>query len=149
MALSYVISETENFYPLSVLCHESGMEIEIGENPPDGTIKMWRMDDVKTGELIASVTLQIRDHVYTLGTLAVRQDRRNEGFGKAMQAVVFEEARRIGIKEIWGSAKVPDYYYRLGWERMDWDTSPKVGVSCQSCASRGRQCFPAIIKMAL
>lgn len=149
MALPYVIRETRDFYPLSVLCHESGMEIEPGGTPPDGTVKMWRMEDPETGELIAAVTLQIRDHVYVLGTLAVRRDRRNQGLGKAMQAFVFEEARKMGIKEIWGSAKVPDYYYRLGWERMDWDASPRVGLSCQTCVRRGRECFPAIIKMTL
>lgn len=149
MAPPYIIRETQDFYPLSVLCHESGMEVEIGETPPDGTVKMWRMEDAETGELIAAVTLQIRDRVHVLGTLAVRQDRRHQGCGKAMQAAVFEEARRMGIKEIWGSAKVPDYYYHLGWEPMDWDASPRVGVSCQTCHRRGRECFPAIIKMTL
>lgn len=149
MSLPYAIEETKDFYPLSVLCHESGMEVEIGRTPPEGTVKMWQMRDTKTGELIAAVTLQIRDHVYVLGTLAVRQDRRNEGLGRAMQAAVFEEARKMGIQELWGSAKVPDYYCRLGWERMDWDASPKVGACCQSCGRRGRECFPAIIKITL
>lgn len=125
------------------------MDIEISKTPPNGTVKMWRMEDAESGELIAAVTLQIRDHVYVLGTLAVRADRRNEGLGKAMQAVVFEEARKMGIKEIWGSAKVPAYYCHLGWKRMDWDSSPKVGASCQTCVRRGRECFPAIIKMTL
>lgn len=149
MALSYVIKETNNYYPLSVLFHESGMEIEVSETPPAGMVKMWRMEDAATGELIAAVTLQIRDHVYTLGDLAVRQDHRSEGYGKIMQSVVFEAAREMGVKELWGSAKVPDYYYRLGWERMDWDTSPQVAVNCHTCSRRGKECFPQIIRMTL
>ena len=150
MVLPYVIKETEDYYPLSVLFHESGMEIEISETPPEGMVKMWRMEDAATGELIAAVTLQIRDSVYTLGDLAVRQDHRNKGYGKIMQNVVFDEARKMGIKELWGSTKVPDYYYRLGWERMDRDTSPQVAAaSCHTCSRRGKQCFPQVIRMIL
>lgn len=149
MSTSYIIKETDEYYPLSVLFHESGMEIEISDTPPEGMVKMWRLEDKKTGELIAAATLQIRDHVYTLGDLAVREDHRSEGYGKMMQQVVFDEARKIGVKEIWGSAKVPDYYYRLGWQRMDWDSSPKVAVNCHACSRRGISCFPAIIKMPL
>jgi len=149
MSLSYVIKETEEYYPLSVLFHESGMEIEISEAPPEGIVKMWRLENRETGELIAAATLQIRDQVYTLGDLAVREDHRGEGYGKLIQEVVFDAARKIGIKEIWGSAKVPDYYYRLGWQKMDWDGSPKVAVNCHNCGRRGKTCFPAIIRMAL
>lgn len=149
MSLSYIIKETTDYYPLSVLFHESGMEIEISDTPPAGMVKMWRLEDSRTAELIAAVTLQIRDSVYTLGDLAVKEEHRSEGYGKIMQHTVFEEARKMGIKELWGSAKVPDYYYRLGWQQMDWDTSPQVAVNCHHCSRRGKTCFPAIIKMPL
>ncbi|MCD8116995.1 MAG: GNAT family N-acetyltransferase [Oscillospiraceae bacterium] len=149
MSQSYIIQETEQYYPLSVLFHDSGMEIEVSDTPPSGMVKMWRMDDAESGELISAATLQIRDGVYTLGDIAVREDHRSEGLGKRMQKVVFDEARSMGVKELWGSAKVPDYYYRLGWKKMDWDSSPKVGVNCHTCTRRGKSCFPAIIKMDL
>ncbi len=125
------------------------MEIEISDTPPEGMVNMWRLEDKETGELIAAVTLQVRDHVYTLGDLAVRGDHHSEGYGKIMQQVVFDAAKKLGIKEIWGSAKVPEYYYRLGWQQMDWNVSPKVAVNCLACARRGTSCFPVIIKMSL
>ncbi len=149
MQMPYVIRETEEYYPLSVLFHESGMEVEINKVPPAGMVKMWRLEDAKTGELISAVTLQIRDGVYTLGDLAVREDYRSEGYGKLMQNVVFDEARKMGIKELWGSAKVPEYYYRFGWEKMDWDASPRVAVNCHNCRKRGTECFPAILRIML
>ena len=62
---------------------------------------------------------------------------------------MFEAAREMGVKELWGSAKVPDYYYRLGWERMDWDTSQQVAVNCHACSRRGKECFPQIIRKTL
>ncbi|MCC8126293.1 MAG: GNAT family N-acetyltransferase [Clostridiales bacterium] len=149
MSQLYIIRETDQYYPLSVLFHDSGMEIEVSETPPFGMVKMWRLDDAESGELISAATLQIRDGVYTLGDIAVREEHRNEGLGRQMQKAVFDEARKMGVTEIWGSAKVPDYYYHLGWEKMDWDTSPKVGVNCHTCSRRGISCFPAIIKMSL
>lgn len=147
--IPYKVCETEECYPLSVLFHDSGMEVEVSEIPPDGIVKMWRLDDAESGELIAAATLQIRDGVYTLGDIAVREEHRSRGFGKQMQRVVFDEARRLGVTELWASAKVPDYYYRLGWEKMNWDTSPKVGVNCHTCNRREKSCFPAIIRMQL
>jgi len=125
------------------------MEVQISETPPGGIVKMWRLEDALTGELISAVTLEIRDHVYTLGDLAVREDHRNEGYGRIMQNVVFDEARKMGIKELWGSAKVPAYYYPFGWERMDWDSSPKVAVNCHGCSRRGISCFPEILRKKL
>lgn len=43
MALSYVIKETEDVYPLSVLFHESGMEFAVSQTAPVGIVKMWRL----------------------------------------------------------------------------------------------------------
>ena len=147
--MGYVIRETEDYFPISVLCHESGMEVEIGHAPAEHMVKMWRMDDAGTGRMLACATLQIRDGVYVLGNLVVREDRRGEGLGKRMQQAVFDEARRLGAREIWGSAKVPTYYDKLGWERMDWESSPDVAECCKKCPRRGDTCSPAVIRMAL
>ncbi len=75
------------------------MEIEISDTPPEGMVNMWRLEDKETGELIAAVTLQVRDHVYTLGDLAVRGDRHSEGYGKIMQQVVFDAAKKWESKK--------------------------------------------------
>lgn len=55
----YIIRETEDFLSLSTLFHESGMGVSIEERMPDRVIKMWRMDDPKTGVLMAASTLEI------------------------------------------------------------------------------------------
>ena len=71
----YIIRETEDFLSLSTLFHESGMGVTIEERMPDRIIKMWRMDDALTGELIAAVTFEIRDGAYSLGDIAVCNPR--------------------------------------------------------------------------
>ena len=91
----YIIRETEDFLSLSTLFNESGMGVKIEERMPDRIIKMWRMDDARTGKLIAAVTFEIRDGAYSLGDIAVNSGVQSKGYGKIMQSVVFEEARKL------------------------------------------------------
>jgi len=147
--LSYVVKEAGDYYPLSVLFRDSGMEIEPSHTPPEGLVKMWRLEDADSGALLAAVTLEIRDGAAVLGRLGVRPDCRRRGYGKLLQKVVFGEARKLGLTELWGCAKVPDYYCRLGWERREWDGSPRIAAPCGSCPRRGKTCFPTVIRMQL
>ncbi len=145
----YIISETKDFLALSTLFNESGMGGKIEERMPERIIKMWRMDNPETGELMAASTFEIRDGVYTLGDIAVRNDLHCKGYGKVMQKVVFDEARRNGVKELWACAKEPAYYLHSGWEKMVWDESPNIAVYCTSCGKRGNACHPEIMRYTL
>ncbi len=145
----YIIRETEDFLALSTLFHESGMGVSIEERMPERVLKMWRMDDPETGELMAASTLEIRDGVYSLGDIAVRSDLQKKGYGKVMQNVVFAEARKTGVKELWACAKEPLYYERCGWRKTDWNSAPKIAVYCDSCGKRGTLCHPEIMKYTL
>ena len=145
----YIIRETDDFLSLSTLFHESGMGVTIEERMPDRIIKMWRMDDARTGKLISAVTFEIRDGAYSLGDIAVRSGVQSKGYGRIMQSVVFEEAKKLGVKEIWACAKEPDYYIHCGWEKMSWEDSPKIAVYCSSCKKRGTSCHPELMKYSL
>ena len=145
----YIIRETEDFYPLSVLFHENGLGVAVEERMPDRVIKMWRMDDPQTGDIMAAVTFEMRDGVHTLGDIAVRSDLQCKGYGKVMQNLVFEEARKLGVREVWACAKEPDYYVHSGWQRMPWDTSPDIAVYCSICGKRGNICHPEKVRYTL
>ena len=149
MEPSYVIAETDDYYTLSSFFKDCGLEVPVARETPANMVKMWRMDDRETGDLMAAVTLEIRDHVYVLGDLGVRKDLRNSGYGKLLQSIVFNEARKRGIHELWGSAKVPTYYYPIGWKKMDWNASPQVAKKCSACWRRGSGCHPEILKIEL
>lgn len=145
----YIIRETKDFLSLSTLFHESGMGVDIEERMPERIIKMWRMDDPETGKLMAASTLELRDGVYSLGDIAVRGDLHSKGYGRIMQGMVFDEARKLGVKEIWACAKEPDYYIHCGWERNEWDESPNIAIYCTNCSKRGTVCHPEIMKYTL
>ena len=147
--MDYRIVETDDFLSLSTLFHNSGMGVPISERKPERIIKMWRMEHAETGELMAAVTLEKRDGVYSLGDIAVDKKFRKHHFGRTMQDVIFAEARRRNIKELWACARLPEYYIRCGWEPMDWDTAPKIAVYCTDCGKRGKGCHPQIMRFAL
>ncbi len=145
----YIIRETEDFLALSTLFHESGMGVAIEDRVPERVIRMWRVDDPETGALMAASTLEVRDGVYSLGDIAVRADLHHTGYGRVMQQVVFDEAKKRGIKELWACAKEPAYYLHCGWEKMDWDTAPNIAVYCTTCGKRGTLCHPEIMRYTL
>ena len=146
---NYIIRETDDFLALSTLFHESGMGVAIEDRVPERVLKMWRMDDPQTGALMAAATLEMRAGVYSLGDIAVRSDLHRTGYGRVMQNVVFAEAKKRGITELWACAKEPAYYEHCGWQRTDWDTAPKIAVYCASCGKRGTLCFPEIMRYSL
>ncbi|MCR4615115.1 MAG: hypothetical protein K5756_03100 [Clostridiales bacterium] len=146
---NYIIKETQDFFALSTLFSESGMGVRIEDRMPERILKMWRMEDPQTGELMAASTLEIRDGFYSLGDIAVRRDLQRNGYGKVMQNVVFDAARDMGISELWACAKEPEYYLRCGWEAVDWESSPKIAVYCRCCEKRGTLCHPKIMKYKL
>ena len=148
MEKQIILSETDDFHALSTLFHNSGMGVAVSDRKPDRIIKMWRLDDTD-GNLIAAATLEVRDHVYSLGDIAVHEDFRKRGYSTKMQEVVFAEARSRGIKELWACARVPSYYLRHGWEIIPWDSAPHIDVYCRSCGKRGTTCFPEIMHYTL
>ncbi len=125
------IYETTDYWTLTNFFHDCGMEVEPSEKVPEDIqmVKMWRVDD-EAGNLLAAATLEIRDGVYTLGDLGVREDLRRTGYGRRLQQLVFEEARRHGVKKLWCSGKVPKYYEKIGWQLADWDSSPRIARNC-------------------
>lgn len=64
----YSIQETQDFYPLSLLYQERGLEVTPSHTPPQGTLFMLRCEDSETGELAAAATLQRRAGHFVLGS---------------------------------------------------------------------------------
>ena len=145
----YSVRETEDFHALSVFFRENGLGVLIEAEKPERILKMWRLEDTQTGELLAAVTLEMRGGVYTLGDIAVQKAMRGKGFGAVLQQTVFQQARRMGIHTLWACAKEPEYYLRHGWQEADWDSSPDIAVYCSGCAKQGVACHPKKMQKSL
>ena len=68
----YRIVETQDYYPVSVMCHECGLEVEPSQTAPGYVQKMWKCEDTDTGEMVAAAVTAFRDGCHVLENL-VRQ----------------------------------------------------------------------------
>ena len=146
---TYFIEETHDYLALSTLFHAGGVEVKVTDRPPVGTVKMWRLIDADTDELVGGITLEIRDNVYAIGGIAVDSARQGENLGEALLNYLYTEARKMKITELWASAKIPDYYVKKGWEIMDWNNSPKVAIKCGQCVRFRTVCHPELLRYKL
>ena len=149
MAFDYILKETDDYYPLSVLLNTSGLGIDIQKENPPGIIKMWRLEEKSSGELAGTIILQNRNGTPCLGGLAVKPKYRNDGCGSYLQNTLFIEAKKLGFRELWTCAKIPEYYYRFGWEPMDWETSPNIAIWCPKCDKFQTSCHPKKLRKVL
>lgn len=92
----YSIRETQDFYPLSLLYQESGLEVTPGHTPPQGTLSMLRCEDSETGELVAAATLQHRAGHFVLAHLAVVSHLQGGGLGSQLLASAEHHAKQLG-----------------------------------------------------
>ncbi len=143
------IRETDDYARLSAFYKDNGLEIDVRETAPEGTLKNWKYEDEDTKELLAAATLQKRRDCYVLGDLAVTERLRGTGMGKELLQIAEEEVKSLGIKEMWLVGKVPHFYKKFGWTEVEPEVAAKVAPDisrCQSCEDFGATCFPSIMK---
>ncbi|MDD2484158.1 MAG: GNAT family N-acetyltransferase [Eubacteriales bacterium] len=139
------IKITEDYYPLAVLFQRCGLEVNPNDNKPEGIVKMWKCEDEETGELIGAATVQLLNGVYVVKHLAIDEEHRKTGIGKILLQLAEEELKNLGASEIWLSGKVPDYYLRFGWEKVQPEDAPSFS-KCLKCSQFNQVCFPSIMK---
>ena len=137
------IKETTEYYPLSELFHNSGLEVKPSDTPPETARKLWRWDD--ENGLAGACQVGIRQGYWCLECLAVREDVRGSGIGKALLDLAEEEARSHGAREMWLTGKVPEYYEQFGWVRVAREDAPAIS-KCLTCDQFNVDCFPSIMK---
>lgn len=141
----YNIRETNDYGKLSAFYVENGLEIDVSDKAPEGTLKNWECLDGETGQFLGAATLQKRDGCYVFADLAVTEKLRGTGIGKALCRIIENAAKNMGAKEIWGCAKVPEFYKKYGWIVIDRNDAPDIS-RCLNCDDFGVTCHPSIMK---
>ena len=139
----YQIKETAEYYPMSILFQESGLEVKPSDTPPETARKLWRYDDEQG--LAGACQVGIRQGYWCLECLAVREEVRGSGIGKALLDLAEQEARSHGAREMWLTGKVPEYYEQFGWVRVAREDAPAIS-KCLTCDQFNVDCFPSIMK---
>jgi amino-acid N-acetyltransferase len=67
-------------------------------------------------------------------SLAVATDQRKKGVGRQLIAACLEEAKELGIKQVFLLTYIPHYFERIGFRLVDKATLPhKIWTDCVRC----------------
>jgi amino-acid N-acetyltransferase len=96
--------------------------------------------------LMGAAALEREDGQLFLEWVAVDSSIRMRGIGASLVAMVEDEARTHGMKELWAKARIPEFYRRIGFRVLDADeTGPKTLEGCVGCPELGTSCHPGIV----
>jgi N-acetylglutamate synthase-like GNAT family acetyltransferase len=87
------------------------------------------------GSVLGSVALKLYSlELGELGALAVRDDWQGAGLGRALCVSVIDEARGLGLRELFALTRKPLFFTRLGFEPAEREHFPlKVWADCARC----------------
>ncbi len=67
-------------------------------------------------------------------SLAVRDENQREGIGKALVQACIDEARDLGLREVFALTYVPEFFEKIGFRLVDKHTLPrKIWTDCVNC----------------
>ena len=72
-----------------------------------------------------------------IAAIAVREGQQGRGLGRAVVEALVAEARRLGLREVFGLTRKPAFFDRLGFAPADKSQFPlKVWADCTRCPRR-------------
>jgi amino-acid N-acetyltransferase len=85
--------------------------------------------------VIACVALQMMwESLAEIRSLVVDPRRQTTGLGRRLVVAALEEARQLGLKQVFALTESPDYFRKLGFVETDMDNLPqKVFYDCINC----------------
>lgn len=140
------IRVTDDLDAVRELCVRAGLDMQDG--PLKGIVVAY---GAYLGErLVGCATMQSADGGRFLEYVAVDAGVRNRGIGAALVARIEEEARSMGMRELWAKARAPGFYRRIGYRALgDGERGPKNLDTCQDCPQFRKECFPVIVVKTL
>ncbi len=67
-------------------------------------------------------------------SLAVKEEVQNQGIGFALVSACLEEAKELGLKEVFALTYAPEFFKKLGFHLIDKHTLPrKIWTDCVNC----------------
>ena len=107
----------------------------------------WIMtDDDNSASMLGCCALQVSwVDIAEIRTLAVKKENHGGGIGRSLVKACIDEAKELGLKELFTLTYVPDFFNKLGFSQVDKSTLPnKIWADCIHC-----QYFPDCRETAL
>ena len=142
------IQPTQDYPGIYRLFYDSKLEVNPeGPADPDAVIGCW--EALLPGEgRVAAAELELRDGAYVLGAIAVEKIHRGKHIGQALVETVVETVRQLGGSQLMLVAKVPEFYQKLGFDRISREEAPDIS-HCFTCEQFQVDCFPSIMRLDL
>mgnify|MGYP001026905210 CR=1 FL=1 len=134
-----MLRRTMDYEALVDLFVRSGLEISPKDPRPEGFLTCFELLDETSGRRIGASGLCCDRREYILRCVAVEEEFRGKGYGTRLVRAVMDEAVQRGAKRLWLTAKVPEFYKRLGFRVVPREEAPFV-AKCIECPQYHNGC---------
>lgn len=129
---SHKIIYSDNYEGLLPLFHKSGLEVSLDDGKPEGLLTCIELINKRTGERIGGASIVKKGEYFVLHCIAIEEEYRGQDFGTKLVREAIAEIDRYGGNQMWLSARVPKFYYKLGFRAVPFEEAPPVS-SCLEC----------------
>jgi amino-acid N-acetyltransferase len=87
------------------------------------------------GEILGCAALEVVwEDLAEIRSLAVREDRRGEGIGRALVTACLREAKDLGVKRVFSLTYAREFFLKMGFRDVDKSQLPqKIWSDCVNC----------------
>jgi amino-acid N-acetyltransferase len=98
-------------------------------------IKEYVVAEGADGAIVGTASLKVYStQLAEIAGLAVRDDQQGRGVGRALVESVLDDARALGLTEVFGLTRKPIFFLRLGFRAAEKEQFPlKVWADCARC----------------
>lgn len=145
--MEYKIVETKNYFELIPMYIEEGLEVNIDDPEPEGIIDCIEMIN-SDGKRIGCGTLTYIDGEYVIRCVAIKKEYQGQGLGSILVDKLIKKAEERDAKRVLLTAKVPDFYKKLGFIIIPREEAP-FESDCINCHRFHNGCESEIMKLDL
>jgi len=100
------------------------------------------------GSVVGCCALEIIwSNLAEIKSLAVDQTKKEKGIGRMLVTAAIEQAVRLGVPKVFALTLEPDFFEKLGFEKVEKETLPmKVWSDCAKCPKQQNCDEIAVIK---
>jgi amino-acid N-acetyltransferase len=100
---------------------------------------------VDDGQVVGCCALQLWSDLAEIRSLAVKESHWRKGLGAGLVRQSLDEARDLGVEQVFTLTYQPEFFEKLGFERVSKDRFPqKIWADCANCSK-----FPNCDEVAL
>jgi N-acetylglutamate synthase-like GNAT family acetyltransferase len=142
----------EKAHPMKIIEHQdydklmdvfvrNGLEAPSPDDPAT-EIKHWAL--VEDSHIVGGSSVSRRNGSLVLDYFAIDGPYRKKGWSRPMLEKVMAYAIHQGDREIYTVTKIPDYFKKTGFRKIDRKDAPDFS-QCFSCPQYQKDCFPEVM----